>query len=165
MDVKKQMNKVKFKTKVPDPTFKPTFVPDPRNPGFFIPDPANPVPFMEKEIEKDVPNYFFDIIPEDQKEWLVLKQTRQKQKYQTMSAWEKFYPLVVVAIMGVVLVIVISGVFNSLNPFIKELTEATRSMAAASETNAQVVRELARRFPINESNYTGELPVPPDVVP
>jgi uncharacterized membrane protein YjgN (DUF898 family) len=93
-----------------------------------------------KEIETELAT--MKPIPEDLRQQHIVKQARIRQKYTMLSAWEKYYPLIVVAVLGVVMIIVISGVFNSLNPLVEAFQSSANTMAKAADTQAATTQKL-----------------------
>lgn len=94
-------------------------------------------------------------IPDNLKEWFVLKTQRNRAKYLLVSAWDKYYPLIVLAITGIVLMIVITSVINSMNPIVDSFKEAAASNARAAETNTLVADRLIQ---LVTKNYTTQIP-------
>lgn len=102
-------------------------------------------------------------IPDNLLEWMVLKQARQKQKYMQTSAWEKYYPLIVVAVLAVVIVIMVSSLFNSMEPVMDGFKDTAASFREAANSMSAAANRMAEKEegtqPIGTSGQT--LPPPP----
>lgn len=87
-------------------------------------------------------------IPDRLLDWMILKQQRMKQKYMQVSAWDRYYPIVVVIVIMVIGIVLFSSMLNSMKPLIeladsaaKTNKEATQIMAAALEKLAEAEGE------------------------
>lgn len=101
-------------------------------------------------------------VPDNLLEWMILKQARMKQKYERTSLWEKFYPLIVVAILAVSMVIIIHATFQSLEPFVDALENGAHTMADASAKLADATEKLIAERDGGTTTVT-PIPAPPDL--
>lgn len=117
---------------------------------------------MQKVI-KEVPA--IQPIDDDLQQWLVLNQERARQKYMRQSAWDRYYPIFVVAVLAICLVIIIYGLFQGMNPVVDGFKQAANSLSAASQKNAEIIELLTQLLEDKQSVASGidSLPAPPDI--
>lgn len=113
--------------------------------------------------EKKIKVNNIEPIPDDLQQWHVLTQRRMRQRYMQVSAWEKYYPLVVVIIMAFAIMFIIYGLFNAMDPVVKEFKRASDSFKSAATTNAEIIEKLTELLEDKQEVSGQDLPAPPDV--
>lgn len=128
---------------------------DPNDPNKVI---TKTVKFQEAEIQP---------IPDDLLEWGILKAQRAKQRYDKASAWDKYYPFVVAAVMMMLLGVVIAMLFNSMGPVADSWEKASGNFKDAADKMAAAAERLAdKEQGVQQPNMViqgSQTPPPPDV--
>jgi hypothetical protein len=125
-------------------------VPDPDNPGYL------------KEIETDDWEPTIQPIDDDLHSWFVQKAKRMKQKYENISSWDKYYPIIVIIIVAVALVIVFNAVLGGVNKTAAAFQEAANTNKEAIATMSKTLERVANILEEKQEIPSG-IPLPPDV--
>lgn len=96
-----------------------------------------------KTVEATVKEAVITPVPDNLLEWMILKQQRMKQKYMTVSLLDKFMPIIVIAVLAIVIVIIITSLFQGMGPIVEGFQLAASQLAGTSEKLAEVAEKLA----------------------
>lgn len=106
-------------------------------------------------------------IPDKLLDWMILKQQRMKQRYLKISAWDRFYPIIVVVVLSLAIAVIINSTFSGLKPVTDafqatshELSEAAKIQAETTDRLISIMGELG----VDTGDQTlVPVPPPPDV--
>jgi uncharacterized protein YoxC len=117
---------------------------------------------VEEEVDQDVPA--IKPIPDDLLQWMVLKQKRAKQRYMQVSSWEKFYPIIVIAVLALSIVIIFNSLYTGLEPFIETLKNSANTNRQATDVMAKAMERMADAYESGTVLTPNFPPAPPDVI-
>lgn len=121
------------------------------------------IEYMDGEIKKtkEIQEASIEPVPDELLEWMILKQQRMKQKYMNQSIWDKFYPIIVVAVLAICMVIIINSTFQSMEPVVDGFRTAANKLSTTTEKLAEVAEKLA--LADKSGGTVTPIPKPPDV--
>ena len=129
----------------------------------WIEDPDDPKKRIEKKEQVEVAE--INPIPDNLQQWLVLKQQRNKQRYDPMGSWDKYMPLILIIIVAFAVIFIVYGLFNSMDPVVKSFQHSSSTFRAAAESNTEIIEKLVQLLEDKQEaeQSGGDLPAPPDV--
>lgn len=149
---------------------------------FFTPAPGEYYPMVIKEARKmfrmkvpskddptklidvDVDGFAIQPIEDDLHSWFVQKAKRMKQKYENMSGWDRYYPVIIVVVLAIALILIFNSVLSGLNKVSQIMDDAAQKNLEAVNSMAAANQRLADALQGKQSgSSTPSIPAPPDV--
>lgn len=122
--------------------------------GNFIRDASGNIVMEEKLIPAIQP------VPDNLQQWMVLTAERSRQRYLKKSAWDQYFPIITLAILGIILVIIIQALFQGMAPVVQGFQAAAASNAAVLEKQGEIIEVLTELLQ-ERTIVEPELPGPP----
>ena len=125
-----------------------------------VPDPLNPN--IMKEVEIDQKIKVIQPINDDLHSWFVQKAKRMKQKYENISGWDKYYPIIIIIVLAIALVLIFNSVLSGINRVSQTMEDAAKINQEAIGTMTSTLERMADVLQEKQQIPTGP-GIPPDV--
>lgn len=121
-----------------------------------------------KKKTEEVEEAMIKPVPDNLLEFMILKQQRMKQKYMKQSMWDKFYPIIVIAVLAICVAVILNSTFSGLAPVVESFEKASSKLSKSAEVQAETTDRLINimkdmGIDMGSGDTIKPIPAPPDV--